>query len=367
MKRILILRGISGSGKSTFAQKLVSEGFHIVSRDQRRLEMLGVEGLEKYFENGMDPFLEDYITILEEREIVSHIVKGHKLIIDNTHIKRSYVQALVNIFFETGVDPDEVEMIQFDISFEEARRRCDLRDKKPISDTVLQRQLRGMNDQFTLMDFRLNEEAGLHGWIPRKISRNGHISYNDGYYEPRRWFVPDFETKLYIPDESLPKGVIIDLDGTTAHRVILDEPYPRMRSYYSYREVYEDEPDELTKTFVQGMLSMGIEPIFLSGRKSHDVENGEEVDVEDLTIRYIEDKLDVKSPVLYMRNPDIDVDAQGHDLRDDIVKHRILHEEVAPNFNVIGALDDRARVCAVWEEVGIKCLNCSSINQLGRY
>lgn len=365
MKRVLILRGVSGSGKSTFASKLVSEGYHIVSRDQLRLDLLGKDGLEKYFEAGMDFNLEEYITKLEHRAIAGHLIKRHKLIIDNTHTKREYIQALVNLFFETDTDPDDVEMIEFSVSFEEARERCDLRDKKPISDEVLRRQFNAMQDCFSLLDFRLNEEAGYHGWIPKPISRKGKIL--DGFYEPRKWFIPDFDTIPYVANKELPKGVIIDLDGTTAHRVVLTEPNIHMRSYYSYKEVFEDEPDILTKAIIGGLMNHNIEPVFLSGRKRFDTEDGERIDVEALTKRYIEKKLGVIEPTLFMRDPIKDVDDKGNDLKDDMVKHRILHEEVAPQFNIIGALDDRARVCAVWEDIGIKCLNCSSINEIGRY
>lgn len=365
MKRVIILRGISGSGKSTFANKLVSEGYHIVSRDQLRLNLLGREGLEKYFEAGMDFNLEEHITQVEEREIAGHLIKHHKLIIDDTHTKRVYVQALVNLFFETDTDPDDVEMIEFDVPIDVARKRCDARDKKPISNIVLQKQYSAMQDKFSLMDFRLDEERGYHGWIPRPISRRGKIM--DGIYQCREWFIPDFDTELYIPDESLPKGVIVDLDGTSAHRAILTEPTIHMRSFYDYDEVDTDVPDKFTKALIGGLLSMSIEPVFLSGRKRFDTKNGELVDVEALTKKFIEKKLGVIEPTLFMRDPIKDVDENGNDLKDDKVKHRILHEEVAPQFNIIGALDDRARVCAVWEDIGIKCLSCSSINQLGRY
>ena len=360
MKRILILRGISGSGKSTFAQKLVPEGYYVVSRDRIRLELLGTDGLEEYFSQGMDPCLEEYVTKLEEYEIAGHLIKNHKLVVDDTHIKRAYVQALVNLFYETKTPTNDVELVEFDISIEEARERCDKRDKKPISNEVLQRQFEGFQDRFTLEDFKQDSD-----WIPRRINRKGKITNNP--FEPRNWFIPDFDTLHYIPNLDLPKAVLIDLDGTTAHRAILTKPNIHMRSYYSYKEVYEDEPDLFTKTIVQSLIEAGIEPVFLSGRKSYDIENGKRIDVRLETERYIKDKLGVTEPTLYMRNPDKDIDINGKDLKDDIVKHRILHEEVAPNFQVIGALDDRARVCAVWEDIGIKCLNCSSPNDFGRY
>jgi len=60
-------------------------------------------------------------------------------------------------------------------------------------------------------------------------------------------------------------------------------------------------------------------------------------------------------------------DANGNDLHDDVVKHRLFWDHIAKDWNVIGALDDRARVCAVWEDIGIKCLNCSAINDIGTF
>ncbi len=364
--RIRILRGISGSGKSTYAKELIPFGWSVVSRDTIRLDLLGTLGLEKYFENGMDPFLEEYITKIEDRELAGHIVKGHKVVIDNTHIKREYVQKLVNMFFDLGVDPDEVELIEFECDLETARQRTLKRDHKPINLEVLSKQYKGFyNDRFSLKDFRLNEEAGYHGWIPKRLTKRGKIT--DGNYEKRRWFIPEFDTMRYIPDTDKPKAIICDLDGTSAKRVILEEPYPHMRSYYSYKGVFDDEPDELVKTIISGLQAQDVEVLFVSGRKSKVVEDGEEVDVYSETKRFIEEKLGYQYPYLYMRDETKDVDEKGDDLHDDIVKHRIFWDHIAKDWNVIGALDDRARVCAVWEDIGIKCLNCSSINDIGTF
>lgn len=364
--RIRILRGISGSGKSTYANELKPLGWYVVSRDKIRLELLGQDGLQKYFENGMDPFLEEYITKIEERELAGHIVKGHKVVIDNTHIKREYVQKLVNMFYDLGVDPDEVVLVEFECDLETAKERVTKRDKKPISDQVLTKQYRRFyDDRFSLKSFKLNEEEGLHGWVPKPFNKRGKIV--DGKYVARRWFLPEFDTLKYTPDTDKPKAVICDLDGTSAKRTILTEPYPHMRSYYSYKGVYNDEPDELVKAVIQGFMAINVEVIFVSGRKAKDVEDGVEIDVYKDTKRFIEDKLGYQYPYLYMRNPEMDVDANGNDLHDDVVKHRLFWDHIAKDWNVIGALDDRARVCAVWEDIGIKCLNCSAINDIGTF
>ena len=114
-------------------------------------------------------------------------------------------------------------------------------------------------------------------------------------------------------------------------------------------------------------MDMNIEPVFLSGRKKYDYEDGVGINVYEKTKKWIEDNLDILDPTLFMRDGIRDVDEKGRDLHDDIVKHRILHQEVSPEYCVLGAFDDRARVCAVWEDIGIKCLNCSSINEIGRF
>lgn len=363
--KIKILRGISGSGKSTYASKLEKLGWNIVSRDKIRLDLLGVDGLEKYFENGMDQFLEIYITNIEDRELASHIAKGHKVVIDNTHIKREYVQKLVNMFYDLNVKPEEVQLVEFDCSFNVAKERVALRDKKPISDSVLRKQFEGFrSDRFSLNDFT-SKIGDSTLWLPMPLTKRGKPYF--GVYEKRRWFLPSFDTRKYIPNKELPKAVICDLDGTSAKRIILKEPYPHMRSYYSYKGVYDDEPDELVKAVIKGFQALDIEVIFVSGRKSKVIEDGEEIDVYAETKRFIEKKLNYSYPYLYMRDPEKDVDEEGNDLHDDIVKHRLFWDYLAKDWNIIGALDDRARVCAVWEDIGIKCLNCSNINDIGTF
>lgn len=362
MNRIVILRGISCSGKSTFANKLQeTEGYHVVNRDSIRMRLMGEEGLLEYFKAGMDFALEEEITKIEERELVGHLIKGHKVVIDNTHIKRTYVQALVNIFYELKIPTEDVKIIQFEVSVREAKLRSMKRDNARVSGSVQERQyLEMQNEVFTIEDFIESKQ-----WIPKTINKRGSIT--NASYKPRNWYVPEFETEPYVPNLAKPKAVIVDLDGTTAHRVILTEPYPHMRSYYSYKDVYKDEPDELTKTLIQLLDKARIELLFVSGRKCWDVEDCKMLHILSETRKYIENKLGIIMPNLFMRDPAYDVDENGNDLKDDLVKYRIFNQDIRDHYNVIGALDDRARVCALWEDIGIKCLNCASINEIGRY
>lgn len=367
MGKIVILRGVSGSGKSTYAQKLHDEqGYEIVSRDALRLELLGKGELEKYFENGMDYFLEEYITTKETRKLVGLIRKGHNVVIDNTHIKLAYIQSLINLFSDLDVCPADVSIEEFVVTREVARERCDKRDKKPISDAVLNRQLSEFKPGMTINDF-ITYEDGTLKWVTKAVNRRGDKVLNEPYVG-RKWYVPDFDTEPAVHDGHKPLAVICDLDGTSSMRCLLEYPYPHMRSYYSYKYVYLDQPDPLVKLIIQALLGQGVEVIFVSGRKQWDYgteKNNprEYIDVYDLTKKFIEDKLGVSDPILYMRNPERHVDSEGKDLRDDLVKYKIFKEEIEPKWNVIGAIDDRKRVLAMWEDIGIKTLNVGSLNE----
>lgn len=362
MGKIVILRGVSGSGKSTYAQKLAAEeDYQIVSRDAMRLELLGADGLEKYFEHGMDHFLEEYITIKETRKLVGFIRKGYNVVIDNTHVKPSYVQSLVNLFSDLDVCPADVSILEFIVDEATARERCDQRDKKPISDAVLQRQFKEFKPGMEIHDFITYEDETLK-WVTKAVNKRGDKILDEPYVG-KKWYVPDFVTEPAIHDGRKPLAVICDLDGTSAIRALLKEPYPHMRSYYNYKDVFLDEPDFLVKIMIQSFMSQGIEVIFVSGRKQWDWEDGEYVDVYDLTRKFIEKKLRVNNPTLLMRNPDKHTTIDGKDLKDDLVKYKIFKEEIEPYWNVIGAIDDRKRVLAMWEDIGIKTLNVGSLNE----
>lgn len=362
MGKIIIMRGICGSGKSTYAQKLHDEqGYEIVSRDARRLELLGADGLEKYFEHGMDYFLEEFITQKEDLKLARLIKKGHNVVIDNTHIKPAYVQSLVNLFSDLGVCPADVSIQECIVDKQTARERCDKRDKKPISDKVLNRQIAEFKPGMDINDFITFENGNLE-WIAKAVSKKGD-KILDQPYQPKRWFIPEFDTEPAKRDGRKPLAVICDLDGTSAHRALLKEPYPHMRSYYGYKHVFLDYPDILVKIMIQGFMAQGIEVLFVSGRKQWDFEGEEYIDVYNLTKKFIEEKLGVDEPVLLMRNPEKHVDAEGKDLKDDLVKYKIYKEQIEPEWNVIGAIDDRKRVLAMWEEIGVKTLNVGSLNE----
>ncbi|MDO4978912.1 MAG: AAA family ATPase [Candidatus Saccharibacteria bacterium] len=108
--KIILTRGISGAGKSTWADQKKQDGFFVVSRDEIRSRFFD---LNEYFASGQDENFENYISMIEKNEIAAHIYRDHNLIIDNTNLEPHYIQRYVDIFAELSVNPEDVEIKSF--------------------------------------------------------------------------------------------------------------------------------------------------------------------------------------------------------------------------------------------------------------
>ena len=330
MKNIIILQGISNSGKSTWAKQ--QDGYHIISRDAIRKFLLGgKENLQKYFSKGMDFQIEEYITTLEEQMLAKHISKNHKVIIDNCNLVKKYIQTYVNIFSDFDYPVEEVEIKTFPVELEEAIRRSKIRDEIPINENVIKKQF----EQF-------KSACGL--------SCNDFIDSNNKWIskrEKKKWHYTNFDIMPY--KTRLKSYVICDLDGTSSHRQILENDRFYMRSFYDYESAYYDRPDSVVKFILHSLFDMGIKIIFVSGRKESS---------RKFTEAFIEDKLlfsknDYK---LFMRE-------DGDNRSDDIVKYEIFNRHLRKLPGIFAVFDDRKRVIAMWEELGIKVMNCGALNE----
>jgi hypothetical protein len=48
----------------------------------------------------------------------------------------------------------------------------------------------------------------------------------------------------------------------------------------------------------------------------------------------------------------------GDTRKDCIVKKEIFFRDISPNYNVVGAIDDRPQVVRLWHSLGIRVLAC---------
>lgn len=160
MPRILMLKGLPASGKSTYARELVKTGEYVrVNKDELR-DMLHDGKWSKGNEK----------QVLYMRDIiVSHTLGlGKNIVVDDTNLAPKHEQALRMLAQQHGA---EFKVKFFEITVEEAIER-DLKRLWTVGEKVI-RQM-----------------------------------YNQ-YLRP--------EVKQYVPDPELPEAVICDIDGTLAH------------------------------------------------------------------------------------------------------------------------------------------------------
>ena len=50
----------------------------------------------------------------------------------------------------------------------------------------------------------------------------------------------------------------------------------------------------------------------------------------------------------------------GNKRMDAIIKYELFKEHIEPNYNAVGAFDDRPQVIRMWETIGVPVLNVGS-------
>lgn len=167
MKKVIILRGIPGSGKSTYAKQLVEENPNAYKRINR-------DDLRAMFDNGyVSKGNEKFVRQVRDVLIVKALEDGKHVIVDDLNLSDSNlvrVRQLVHEFNKAHNDEVTVEVKEMDTPLEVCIQRDAARDKK----------------------------------VGESVIRDMH----------RRFFS---EAERYaVQDASLPKAVICDLDGTLA-------------------------------------------------------------------------------------------------------------------------------------------------------
>lgn len=338
-----ILRGISGSGKSTYAiAEADKRDVTIISRDWIRRLLLKEDDLSNYWQAGMDKFLEEEITKLEHGAFARALSLGKSVVIDNTNLRPQYIRQYIDIMLDFGLDQHQVSVHDFDIEVEQAYQRIAQRDAVPMAKTVVEHQYALYTDAKWDLSELWEQEQSRH--------------------QLKKWHFPPFSVVPYIPDQSKPKAILCDLDGTLSHRAILKHPQPHMRSYFDTKEYDLDDIDPFLQPVLESIMLRPKSPetpriIFVSGRKTA---------TRDDTLRFLDRafypfRLGTDYELL-MRDETVDRH-DGKDDPDDRVKYRVFDEYIRNNYNVLGVFDDRKRVVALWEALGLRVANMGSLNE----
>lgn len=130
--RVLLLCGISGSGKTTFALKMKQEGYEHLSLDRMMWERYGQCGtdypVDKY------PEYRDETERLLRARLIDIVSGGGKATVDFTLCKRAKRDDLRRFVTDAGVEPT---LIYFEAPLEELKRRLHVRNLNPGPDSAI--------------------------------------------------------------------------------------------------------------------------------------------------------------------------------------------------------------------------------------
>lgn len=203
-QKLLVLKGLPASGKSTFAQKMVDLGYVRTNKDTIRKEM---------FDGNYRRKDEKKVVKERNRQIIEALEQGKSVVVDDTNLNPVHVKELAGIAREYDAE-FEVEDSFLAVPLEV----CIKRDKER-EETVGEQVIREM----------------FHRYIKKP-----HTAIE---YDPK-----------------LPMALIVDIDGTLAHM-------NGKRSPYDYSKVQGDEVDIGVAHIVDCVKLMGYAKVFIfSGR-----------------------------------------------------------------------------------------------------
>jgi predicted kinase len=312
MQHLLILVGISGSGKTTFAKQWVLDKPHYLrlNRDDLRRSLLPVP-LGEYWtwDQKRKDRIERIVTDLEQAALRSALEGRWNVVLDNTHLKKRYISELLQLVesVATTERPIEVTFRVFDVPPDVAIAR-----DRERGDSIGETAIRDQHER--LRNFRKHF----------KLSQTFRFPIVHETPEP----MPQ--------DASLPQCILVDIDGTAAKI--------RDRSPFDWSNVSRDLPNIPVLNVVRAMRAAGCRVVFMSGRDSA---------ARSETINWIRHHLDWEEPTdyeLFMR--------RGHDDRKDaIIKRELFDAHIRGRYFVELVLDDRDQVVALWRrELGLTCL-----------
>lgn len=216
MSKVLALRGISGSGKSTYAEDLRREGWAIVSRDAIR---------ETVFRD-YQSVDEDVVTKIQDASLNALLAAGRNTVIDDTNIRLKYLRRFAELTYNHAV-PFEVK--QFD---------CDV-------NTAI---------------FRVQARVALGGRdVPEGVIRKQAQALKSSPLDWEKIIPPKNTFEHYEPPALGIPAILVDVDGTLA----LNDGH---RGWYDYEKVINDKVKHEIARLVRLYHNDGFKVIVMSGR-----------------------------------------------------------------------------------------------------
>jgi len=142
MKKVLILSGLSGSGKSMFARQFCAQhpNYLRVNRDDLRRSLLSVS-LPEYWQTWPDADkdrLEQVVNELQKTTIVAGLSRGWHILIDNTNLRLSYINDFRRLL-TSRFDAVDIQYQLIDTPIDECIWRDRYRDDS-VGEAVIRKQ-----------------------------------------------------------------------------------------------------------------------------------------------------------------------------------------------------------------------------------
>lgn len=284
-KKVIILRGLPASGKSTYARKLLDENpgtYKRLNKDELRV-MLD----NNHHTNHNEKFIEKVRDLM----LVEALLDGKNVIVDDTNLSDRPVERIKNVVRKFNADHNQqvqVEIKEMNVSLDECLERDKSRDKKVGEDVILK-----MHNQHFLKETVV---------APKHDKKH-----------------PSYRTQ----DPSLPKAIICDLDGTLC--------LMNGRSPFDASRCDEDLPNIPVVNMVRHYHQLGYKIILASGREDT---------FKPQTMTWLE-QYGISYDMLKMR-------AAGDFRKDAIIKKEIFMNHIEGKYFVELVLDDRNQVVDLW-------------------
>lgn len=290
---LLILRGVPGCGKSTFAHQWLKEGERRarVNRDDIRMQFFGKE-------TGVD---ENMVTQIEHQQVDSLLKAGYSVIVDDTNIRHAYINAFVKIAAKYGTP---VAIKEFDVDLKTAIARNAVRASlggRDVPTPVIEKMYKSLKSSG-----QYSRQHVANAW--------GQSEIVDPYIRP----VDAEEVYLF------------DIDGTLAEM--------HDRGPFEWSKVGNDNPRWQVIKTAKAHAKAGYKIIVMSGR---------DASCRKETIEWLL-RFGIPCFELHMR-------PEGDMRKDNIVKAELFDQHVRFIYDVVAVYDDRQQVVDMWRAMGVDC------------
>ena len=304
MRRVEVLRGCPGAGKSFYCQELMS-------KEPERWKRINNDAIRLGIDFGhYSPSNEKVVRALREHMIKDFLKRGFDLIIDNINAGKNFDQ-ICEIIEKLNIDC-EVREVPFYTDLEVAIER----------------------DAARVGLARVGEKIVKKWW-----GDLGGKSF--AKYEGRaKSFAAKQVSKIWQPIEQnsdLPRAIVVDNDGTICL------PHPG-RNVYDASTADLDIPHAHVIECVQNYFELGYKVLFVSGREEKD---------RAPTERFYQKHLPEVKYELFMR-------PTSNKEKDVLIKERIFEEQIKGKYKVCAWIDDRLQVCRWVYENGLPLFRAGS-------